>query len=83
MVLACGRLGPALVPAPLPPQAPVAIAADAPILSEDIEEEETRRRRWPWIVAGLLILAAVALAAWLCLDAAALPTLIAWWETLV
>jgi hypothetical protein len=83
MVLACGRLGPALVPAPLPPQAPVAIAADAPILSEDVEEEETRRRRWPWIVAGLLILAAVALAAWLCLDAAALPTLIAWWETLV
>ena len=83
MVLACGKLGPALGPAPRSRQEAEAIAADAPLLPEGIEEAETRGRRWPRIVLGLLILAAFAMAAWLCLDAAALPSLAAWWETLI
>ena len=83
MVLACGKRGPALVPAPRTRPEPEPIAADTPLLPEGIYEEEVRRRRWPWIGLGLLILAALAAAAWLYLDAAALPTLIVWWETLV
>ena len=83
MVLACGKLGPALVPVPRPRQEPETLGADLPMLSVDLcQEEEVRRRRWPRIALGLLILVTIALAAWLCLDAAALPTLIAWWETL-
>lgn len=79
MVLARGKLGPALAPVPIYEPEPEAIAADAPMLLEDVYEAP---RRWPWIVRGLLILAAAAVAAWLYLDAAALPTLISWWETL-
>jgi hypothetical protein len=83
MVLARGKLGPALTPVPEPePEPEITIAADAPMLLEDLYEEEPRRRRWPWVVLGLLILAAAAVAAWIYLDAAALPTLISWWERL-
>ncbi len=82
MVLARGKLGPALtsVPAFEPESEP--IAADAPMLLEDVYEETAPRRRWPWIVLGLLILAAAAAITWFYLDAAALPTLISWWERL-
>ena len=83
MVLACGKLGPALAPAVGPQPEPEAIATDAPILSEGIDDADARPRHWPRVVLGLLILAAMAVAAWLCLDAAALPTLLAWWESLV
>ncbi|MDQ8757342.1 hypothetical protein RCO27_14015 [Sphingosinicella sp. LHD-64] len=82
MVLARGKLGPALTPVPAYEPEPEAIAADAPMLREDVYEEEAPRRRWPWVMLGLLILAAAAVAAWLYLDAAALPTLISWWERL-
>lgn len=82
MVLARGKLGPALTPVPPYEPEPDAICADAPMLLEDVYEEAAARRRWPWIMLGLLILAAAAVAAWLYVDAAALPTLISWWETL-
>lgn len=84
MVLARGKLGPALTPVPDLRPEPEAIAAAAPILVEDLEDgEEASRRRWPRILAGLLILAAAAIGAWLMLDAAALSTLVGWWETII
>jgi len=90
MVLARGKLGPALAPVPEPrPQSQSeAMTTDRPAPSAGLrdlseEDEERGRRRWPWILCGLLLLAAAAVAAWLCFDAAAFATLISWWETFV
>ena len=68
VVLARGKLGPALRPVPPPPAEPPAElllnkAMPAPEWMPQKEEEETRPRRWPWVAVFLLVALLAAAAA--------------------
>ena len=81
MVLARGKTGPALTAVAEPPAAELLLDAPAraPLIVED-PAEDSPRRLWPWLLAGLFVCTALAAAFYLFVDREALAAVISWWE---